>query len=84
MTALDQLTPAQYGALIATAERTLRDPEELASELLQLLYIDPSEGRAQAAAGVESTVKDDLTGACDLSIAPTETFAVSFSTAPPN
>ncbi len=73
-------TSIQADAVRATATLHLRDPLELALEFFPLLH----EPASQASASTDSTVNDALTGACDLSTAPTETFAVSFSTAPPN
>ncbi len=73
-------TPVQADAIRATAAVHLRDPLELVLEFFPLLHKPASQAQASA----DSTVKDALTGACDLTTAPTETFAVSFSTAPPN
>lgn len=42
MSAMDSLTDVQIAAVNATAEQTLRDPEDLAVELFPLIYIKPN------------------------------------------
>lgn len=78
MSVADDFTPIQWAALQATAGRHLRDPEELGREMRSLVWIDPLEEQARAAAAVESAVKEDLTPTTELPAIDPERFTVTF------